>query len=254
MCMAARRDDDSLEQWAAALAPARLTGRSLADPPKPILLDEGYRLARLGEDLLGTPVGWKIGATSERGMAFLGVGEPIVGRLYAERMWHDGDIADLSGELIAAAEPEIAFRLGQPLVAGADALSVIAEVRAAAEIVRASHRDPFRLGPGFIVADNAAGLGALIGPPVPLECLDAPDTLQVSLSVAGGSTCEGRADAVLGNPLVALAWLARWLGTIPAGSWVLTGGMAPAIDLDTSRGEGRLRLDAGLHGSAHLRF
>jgi 2-keto-4-pentenoate hydratase len=245
---------DNLEAWAAGLAPARLAGGSIADPPAPITLAEGYRLAARGEGLLGTPAGWKIGATSARAMDFLGLEEPIRGRLYAERIWHDGARADLSGDRPAEAEPEIAFRLARDLVAGGDPLGAIGEAFAAAEIVRPSHPDPFRLGAGFIVADNAAGIGALIGPPIPLALLAEPAAITVALSVAGGEACVGRADAVLGNPLDALAWLARHIGTIPAGAWVLSGAMTGAIPLTAPEGEGLLRLDAGPHGSATLRF
>lgn len=248
------RDDESLLQWAAALAPARLAGRLLDDPPAPITLEDGYRLSRIGEGLLGTPAGWKIGATSERAMGFLGVGEPIVGRLYAERIWHDGALADLAGERPAEAEPEVAFRLARPLAAGEDPRASIGAVHAAAEIVRPSHPAPFLLGVGFIVADNAAGLGALIGPPIPLESLEDPASITVALSVEGGASTEGRADAVLGNPLQALAWLARRLGTVPAGSWILSGAMAPAIPLVAGESGGRLDLDAGPFGRARLRF
>ncbi len=247
--------DSALDQWAAALAPARLAGRSVIDPPAPIAVEEGYRLAQAGESLLGTPAGWKIGATSERAMAFLQVEEPIRGRVYAERIWRNGDTADLSGERAAEAEPEIAFRLARPLVAGGDPLACIGAVHAAAEIVRPSHPDPFRLGAGFIVADNAAGLGALIGPEIPLAALAAPDQVAVGISVPGGAATEGRADAVLGNPLAALAWLAQTLGEVPAGAWVLSGAMGPAISLASgATGERQLLLDAGPHGTATLRF
>lgn len=252
--MTGQGTESSLDQWAAALAPARLAGRRVIDPPAPIGLQEGYRLARTGESLLGTPAGWKVGATSARAMAFLGVTEPIMGQLYAERIWHDGDIADLSGECPVEAEPEIAFRLATPLVAGADPLASIGAVHAAAEIVRPSHPDPFRLGVGFIVADNGAGLGALIGPELPLAMLAAPEAIGVALSGPGGAATEGRADAVLGNPLAALVWLAQTLGEVPAGSWVLSGAMGPAIPLVPGEGGGRLILDAGPYGSAVLRF
>jgi 2-keto-4-pentenoate hydratase len=247
--MMREHDDDSLGQWAAALPVARLAGRSVADPPSAISLTDGYRLARLGESLLGTPAGWKIGATSEGAMAFLKIGEPIMGRLYAERIWRDGDMADLSGERPAEAEPEVAFRLERALVAGEDPLAAVGEAYAAAEIVRPSHPDPFRLGAGFIVADNAAGLGALIGPPIPLDALAAPGEIAVSLTCGEAST-SGHADAVLGNPLAALAWLAGKLGVVPAGSWVLSGAMARAIPLAGDR----LVLGAADHGSAILRF
>jgi 2-keto-4-pentenoate hydratase len=247
-------NDDELAAWAAGLAPARLTGGSIAEPPAPITLAEGYRLAMLGEGLLGTPAGWKIGATSARAMDFLGIDAPIRGRLFAERIWTDGARADLPRERPAEAEPEIAFRLARDLNAGEAPLAAVGEAFAAAEIVRPSHPDAFRLGAGFIVADNAAGIGALIGPPIPLALLAEPGDITVALSVEGGDACEGRADAVLGNPLAALAWLARDLGTVPAGAWVLSGAMAGAIPLVAPTGEERLRLDAGPHGTATLRF
>lgn len=252
--MTLTNDDRSLDQWAAALALARVTGRSLVDPPRPITLEEGYGLAQSGQNLLGTPVGWKIGATSERAMAFLGVKEPIMGRLYAERIWHDGDFADLAGERPAEAEPEIAFHLAKPLVAGAIRWLPIGAVHAAAEIVRPSYPEPFRLGAGFIVADNAAGLGALIGPPIPPDALTAPESIAVSLAVEGGATTDGSGDAVLGNPLAALAWLAQRLDVIPAGAWVLSGAMARAIPLEHGPYGGQMRLDAGPYGTATLRF
>ncbi|MEE4155268.1 MAG: hypothetical protein V2I27_14010 [Erythrobacter sp.] len=243
-----------LDAWGQALGPQRLVGGSVDEPPEPITLEMGYLLAEKGRAVLGTPAGWKIGATSERAMAFLAVREPIIGRVYAERLWRDGDRADLSGDRVAEAEPEIAFRLERPLASGAPVLGAIGEVRAAAEIVRPSHANAFALGAGFIVADNAAGVGALIGPSLPIELLQTPETLCVSLKNERGDTCEGSADEVLGNPLEALAWLAQHLGEIPAGSWVLSGAMARAIPLSAQPGMGQLVLDAGEFGTARLGY
>jgi 2-keto-4-pentenoate hydratase len=177
-----------------------------------------------------------------------------MGRLYAERIWRDGDHAPLAGDRAAEAEPEIAFHLARPLAAGGDPLASLGAAHAAAEIVRPSHPDPFRLGPGFIVADNAAGLGALIGPAIPLADLAAPEAITVALATGGGMATSGQADAVLGNPLAALVWLAGKVGGLPAGAWVLSGSMAPAIALEPAAGGGVLRLDAGRYGTATLRF
>lgn len=243
-----------IERWSEALAPQRLIGGTVPDPPGPISLEAGYLLAAKGADTLGSPAGWKIGATSAGAMEFLKVSEPIMGRLFSQRIWHDGERADLSGDRPAEAEPEIAFLLAHPLEAGDDPLAAIGEARAAAEIVRPSHDEPFRLGAGFIVADNAAGLGALIGPPIPLGRLSEPETIAVTIEVRGGGRCTGSADAVLGNPLEALRWLAARLGRIPAGSWVLSGAMARAIPLDSPTGEGELTLDAGEFGKASLAY
>jgi 2-keto-4-pentenoate hydratase len=245
---------DAVQRWAAGLAPARLAGGTIAAPPEPIGLAQGYALADAAAAALGTPAGWKVGATSDAAMAFLAVGQPIRGRLFAERLWRDGDRAPLSGDRVAEAEPEIAFRLRCELRPGDDPAAAVAEVRAAAEIVRPSHGDPFALGVGFIVADNAAGLGALLGPLLPLDALADPAGLRLALAVEGGSGTEGAADAVLGDPLRALAWLAGHLGVVAAGSWVLSGAMARAVPLLRGAGGGKLRLDAGRHGAAILHY
>lgn len=242
--------EQALIDWGAALAPARLAGGTVPDPPHPLTLEQGYAVAARQEAELGTPAGWKIGATSAGAMAFLRIGEPIRGRLFAERLWHHGSTAPLAGDRPAEAEPEVAFLLARDLLAGQDPRAAIAELRAAAEIVRPSHSRAFELGAGFIVADNAAGLGALLGPPLPPSLLDTPAALCIALQ-AGDARTEGSADAVLGNPLEALAWLARTLGRVPAGSWVLSGAMARAVPLPPS---GQLFLDAGPHGRAALRL
>jgi 2-oxo-3-hexenedioate decarboxylase/2-keto-4-pentenoate hydratase len=247
-------DLGGLMEWSASLGPARLAGATVADPPAPIALATGYRLAKAQARVLGTPAGWKIGATSASAMEFLGVNEPIMGRLYAERVWHDGDRADLKGDRPAEAEPEIAFLLAKSLRAGEDTLDAVGEARAAAEIVRPSHDEPFRLGAGFIVADNAAGLGALIGPPIPLDAMAQPEAIEIALATSGGARCAGTGDAVLGDPTAALSWLATQLGEIPAGSWVLSGAMARAIPLEGDAGSGRLLLDAGPFGTARLLY
>lgn len=241
--------ESRLLAWADGLAPARLAGGTLGDPPCRLTLAEGYGLADRAAPALGTPAGWKVGATSAGAMAFLGIEAPIRGRLFAERIWRDGDRADLSGDRPAEAEPEIAIRLDEGLAPAVDPRTVAWQAFAAAEIVRPSHPRPFDLGAGFIVADNAAGLGALIGPAIPCEALDDPAGLALTLTTSGGARTRGTADAVLGNPLDALAWLARTVGGLPAGTLVLTGAMARSIPL--APGD-RLGLDAGAWGTAGL--
>lgn len=240
---------DALARWGKPLAAVRLAGGTMPDPPGPITLPVGYALADRVAPGLGRMAGWKIGATSEGGMAFLGVAEPIRGRLFAERVWRNGGRADLAGDRPAEAEPEVALVMARDLVAGGDPRAAIGAVHAAAEIVRPSHGAPFRLGVGFIVADNAAGLGVLLGPALPMAVLDAPEQLSIGLRGTDGAETRGTADAVMGNPLEALAWLARVLGVVPAGSLVMTGAMARAVPI---AGNGLLVLEAGAHGTATL--
>lgn len=247
--------DEHLIAWGARLAAARLQGGTMPDPPCPITLAQGYGLADRAAPALGAMVGWKIGATSDNAMAFLGIAEPIRGRIFAERVWKDGDTALLAGARPAEAEPELAFVLAHDLVAGGDPAAAVGAVHAAAEIVRPSHGAPFRLGAGFIVADNAAGLGVLIGPQLPLTVLDSPERVRIAIRGPDGATAAGTADAVMGHPFHALAWLARHLGRVPAGSLVLAGAMARAIPIagpPASEASGTLTLDAGVHGTARL--
>lgn len=241
--------DEALRRWGNDLAAARLRGGTLRDPPGPIALADGYRLADAAAPGLGTPAGWKIGATSSGAMAFLKIDEPIRGRLFAERIWRDGAQVDLSGDRAAEAEPEIALWLARDCPAGGDPLAAVGAACFAAEIVRPSHSKPFELGAGFIVADNAAGLGALLGPPLDPAALAHPAALTLTLSTGDGEKTTGTADAVLGGPLGSLQWLAGGIGIVPAGSWILTGAMARAIPV----AEGQtLLLDAGPHGRASL--
>ncbi len=243
--------DPELARWAARLAPARLSGGHVPDPPCPITLAVGYAIAEETAPELGTAAGYKIGATSSAAMAALGIAEPIRGRLFAERIWSDGAAIAVPGVRPPEAEPEVAIRLALPLAPGADPRPAIGAVRLAAEIVRATHADPFALGPGFIVADNAAGLGALLGPPLPPAALDQPAAIVATLSVDGGPATRGSADAVLGSPLAALGWLAATLGGLAAGQWVLTGAMARAIPVPPGA---TLRLDGGALGATSASF
>jgi 2-keto-4-pentenoate hydratase len=241
--------DAVLDAWGDRLAEARLTGGLVGDPPRRLTLAEGYALAARATARWGEAIGWKVGATSAAAQAFLGVDSPIFGRLFAGRVWHDGERCGAPGERDLEAEPEVALRLGRPLAPGDDPLGAVAQAWLAAEIVRPSHPRPFDHGAGFIVADNAAGVGALLGPELPLEALDEPATIEARLSVEDGTETSGNAEAVLGNPLHALAWLAAEAGGLPAGALVLTGAMARAIPVPRGC---ILRLDGGRWGSARL--
>lgn len=235
--------------YARQLAEARLNGTEAPAPPRWLSLQEGYAFQAHAAELLGTPAGWKIGATSREAMEALGVREPVRGRVFLERMYEDGAVIDLPGEL--AAEPEVMFVLGRDLGPTDDPRSAVARAAFAAEIVRATRKDALEHGPGFVVADNAASLAVLVGPDLPLEALVSPAAIRATLSVEGGESTKGSADAVLGDPLIALGWLAQSTGGLSAGSVVLTGAMAAAIPVPKGS---RLTLICAPFGSASGRF
>lgn len=236
-----------MDEWAEALAAARLRGGESPAPPRRLTLDEGYAAQARVAARLGAAVGWKVGATSDGAMRFLGVAEPIRGRLFAERIFADG--AEIVAPAPVEAEPEVMLALGRDLPPDADPRPAVARAALTAELVRPTRPDPFEQGVGFIVADNAAAWGVLAGPDLPLEALGDPAGIRAMLT-AGDARTEGAADAVLGDPLRALAWLARHLGGLRAGDVVMTGAMARAIPVPAGA---TLTLDCA-HGRASAKI
>ena len=221
---------------AAALARARISG-SLASPPTPLTLAEGYVVAAALYPLLGTPLGWKVGATSAGAQAFLGTTEPIRGRLYGERIWYAGD-ADISGSRPCEVEPEVVLRAGADLAFDAAWFGI--------ELNRSSFAEPFAHGVGAVVADNAASVGLLIGPAIPLAALDDPASLVATILADGIEVARGAGDAVLDDPRRAYDWLRSCVELRP-GDLVATGAMGRSAVV--ARGT-RLKLDAGRFGTA----
>ena len=222
---------------AASLVAARLSG-GLVPQPGPLSLTEGYAVAAKLYPRLGTPAGWKIGATSAGAQAFLEVAEPIRGRLYAERIWREGDVLT-PGDRSLEVEPEIVLRVGADLEPDAAWFGI--------ELNRPSFADAFAAGVGCIVADNAASVGLLRGPSIPLAALDDPARLVATILADGIEIAHGSADAVLGDPRRAYAWLRATVELKP-GALVATGAMGRSA----LAGRGTvLTLDAGRFGLAN---
>lgn len=219
---------DEIETLARRLAAARLAGTLLADMPA-LDLATGRRVqAALAPHLagaLGPQCGWKLGATSAGAMAFLGVSEPIVGRLFAARVWIGQPDATIAATVGLEAEPEVILQLDDRLEVAAAWLG--------AEFNRPAIPDPFTLGAGSIVADNAASFAILCALPLPPAELARPAGIAAALRIDGQDRCEGRADAVLDGPLSALAELKRLLADDPRGlrpgDYIATGAMCRSI-------------------------
>lgn len=223
-----------------SLAAARLAG-TLVPAPGPLTLAEGYAVAEALYPLLGTAAGWKVGATSAGAQAFLKVAEPIRGRLYAERIWKAGDIA-LPGARPLEVEPEIVLRVGPDLAPDAAWFGI--------ELNRPSYAEPFACGVEAIVADNAASVGLLLGPALPLAALDAPAALIAAIIADGVEVARGSADAVLGNPRASYDWL-RSVVELQPGELVATGAMTRSAVV--ARGA-TLVLDCGAYGRAEFKL
>lgn len=224
---------------------------------------EGYAIQAHYEALSGTPIiGWKIAATSAAGQAHIGVDGPIAGRLLAERVFEDGATLSFGHNRMAVAEPEFAFRMGQDLPPRADdyteseVLAAVAALHAAIEVPD-SRFDPFeQAGGAQLIADNACTHDFVLGPAMP-DTWRETDLSQhkVTISVEGKETHEGIGANVLGDPRIALTWIANELSRygigLKAGHVVTTG--TCATPMPVSAGD-HVVADFGALGSVRLGF
>jgi 2-keto-4-pentenoate hydratase len=179
-------------------------------------------------------VGRKIGLTAKVVQKQLGVDEPDFGMLFADMALADGEEV-AKGRLIAPkVEAEVAFVMGkditteQPTVA--DVLRAVDFVIPAIEIVDSRVAD-WKINIVDTVADNAsAGLFTLGCEPKLLRKLDLRHCGMV-IESKGEPICVGAGAAAMGNPVVAMLWLARTMARVgrplKAGDVVMSGSLGP---------------------------
>lgn len=184
-------------------------------------------------------IGRKIGLTSPAMQQQMGVGEPDFGELWESRRFEAVEgVADVALEqfIQPRVEGEVAFLMGEDLagpgVTPAEAQGAADAAALAIEIVDSRIED-WRIQLVDTVADNASYGGFVLGPWS--EALLASDLAgtEFELDRHGEVLVHERGAAVLGGPLVAVAWLANKLATfgsgIRAGDVVLSGSFGGAI-------------------------
>jgi 2-keto-4-pentenoate hydratase len=183
-----------------------------------------------------TIVGAKIGLTSRAVQAQLGVDQPDFGTLFADMAVPDGEAVPANPLIQPKAEAEIAFVLKRgpdpARLTAAELLACVDHVLPAIEIVD-SRIANWDIGIVDTVADNASsGLFVLGTTPVPLSALDLRLCGMV-LEKNGDPVSFGAGAACLGNPLHALAWLARTMAGVGRplgpGDIVLSGALGPMV-------------------------
>ncbi len=202
---------------------------------RPANREEAYAIqaevARLSAQAL---FGWKIAATSADGQKHIGVDGPIAGRLLAGRVMQSGAQLELGQNLMKVAEAEFAFRMGKPLpprpedYSTQEVLAAVETLHPAIEIPDSRYTDFACVGAPQLIADNACACWFVVGPAAGV------DWRRYDLS--GHAVNAWRNDAlaaqgtganVLGDPRLALTWLANELRThgigLGAGETVTTG-------------------------------
>lgn len=241
-------------------------GRRLALLPealRPRTRAEGYAIQARVERHSAKPVfGWKIAATSKAGQAHIGVDGPMAGRLLAERVLPDGGSTPLGANHMRVAEVEFAFRMGRDLTPRAapystgEVLAAVDTLHPAIEIPDSRYDDFVTVGAPHLIADNACAHLVVVG------AAAKTDWRKLDLAAhKGRGENEGRFERegsganVLGDPRIALAWLAnelRGLGlTLARGQTVITGTCVKPIEVEAGD---RVIADLGSLGGLSIRF
>jgi 2-keto-4-pentenoate hydratase len=182
----------------------------------------------------GVRVGRKIGLTSVAVQHQLGVGTPDFGSLLDEMVVAPGGVVAAGILIQPKIEAEVAFLLSGDLDGQLDTVDdvrmAVEGAMAALEIVDSRVAD-WDITYADTVADNASsGLYVISDRLVPLVEAEPVDVAMV-LCVNGSTASEGTGRACLGDPLLALLWLARTLrdlgDPLRAGEVVLSGALGP---------------------------
>lgn len=202
-------------------------------------LDDAYaiqqRQVRSWLDAGRTLLGRKVGLTSVAMQRQMGVDQPDHGVLRDDMFQVEHEPIDLAGYLSPRVEPEIALVLGRDLsgpgVTLAAAAAAVDFVLPALEIIDSRIRD-WKISIVDTIADNASSGGVVLGgSPVPLRDADVR-LCGCNLYGNGDLIATGAGGAVLGSPLISLAWLANTLGRfgegLRAGQVVLPGSVTAA--------------------------
>jgi 2-keto-4-pentenoate hydratase len=223
---------------------------------------EAYAIqGRLENDASGKLFGWKIAATSSAGQKHINVDGPMAGRILPETVIADGGTASMAGNEMRVAEPEFAFRMQADLPPRSSAYSVrevvdaVATLHPAIEIPDSRFSDFVSAGAAQIIADNACAHLFVLGAPTRSDwrALDLVEEKPVITLRERQFTGHGK--NVLGDPLIALTWLAnelRELGiTLRAGEVVTTGTCHPPLPIQSGD---VFAADFGAIGKVSVRF
>ncbi len=180
--------------------------------------------------------GWKAGLTSKAKMNQMGVQVPSIGFLL-ENMYRPEGSAVRTDEMVhPRAEREVAFvtkkRLAGASCSRAEVLAATDFVIPAIEIID-SRFSGFKFDLPSVVADNGSSARYVTGGRARLpEELDL-ESLGVVLEKNGELVATGASAAVMGHPADAIALLVKVLHELglelPAGSFVMSGGITEAI-------------------------
>ncbi|MGW2405524.1 2-keto-4-pentenoate hydratase [Streptomyces sp. NPDC001739] len=181
--------------------------------------------------------GHKVGLSSPVMQRMMRVDEPDYGHLLDDMELTSGVPVPVSRYCFPRVEVEVGFVLGDDLpgedCTPADVLAATERIVPALELIDSRIRD-WRISIADTIADNASSAGYVIGEGRAPRERDLT-AIDARLFSGGELLAEGRSDAVLGDPAVSVAWLARTVARfgvpLKKGHLVLPGSCTRAVDV-----------------------
>ncbi|MFE7356164.1 2-keto-4-pentenoate hydratase [Streptomyces sp. NPDC057543] len=181
--------------------------------------------------------GHKVGLSSPVMQQMMGVDEPDYGHLLDDMELRPETPVSAARYCYPRIEVEVGFVLGADLpgenCTEADVLAATERVVPALELIDSRILD-WRIRIADTIADNASAAGYVIGEGRDPHELDLK-AIDARLTSGGELLAEGRSDAVLGDPVVSVAWLARTVARfgvpLKKGHVVLPGSCTRAVDV-----------------------
>ena len=182
-------------------------------------------------------IGHKVGLSSAAMQQMMGVDEPDYGHLLDDMAVFENIPVPVANYLYPRVEVEVGFILADDLPGANctedDVLAATAAFAPSIELIDTRIKN-WEIKLCDTIADNASSAGWVLGTgrvspkDIDITAIDAV------LRCNGEVIAEGRSDAVLGNPVTAVAWLARKVDSfgvrLRAGDVVLPGACMRAID------------------------
>lgn len=235
----------------------------IPDSNRPKTRAEGYAVQALLESKSAHPLfGWKIAATSTAGQTHINVDGPLAGRILAERVVPYGAPVRLGPNRMRVAEIEFAFLMGQDLpprvepYSQAEVMRAVRTLHLAVEVPDSRYADFQAAGAAQLIADSACADQFVLGPEAAADWRRHDlSSLRVTGTAIGRPAHEGSGANVLGDPRIALTWLANELSrhgvALRAGQVVTTGTCVIPLPIEPG---GAVVGDYGPLGRMEVRF
>ena len=257
---------EQIELAASTLWKAATSGRPMVGLPESVVprtRAEGYAVQQALARLSGQQAyGWKIASTSLAGQKHLNVDGPFGGRLFIDRVIPMTQPISLTGNGMKVGEAEFAFRMAKDLPPRSspynveDVMASVGAVYPAIELPDSRYIEYTNVGVPSLIADNACAHEFVLGDEVKIDWRRVDlSKHRVIVKRNGEPNCEGIGANVLGDPRIALTWLANELNAyglmLRAGETITTGTCVVPFAL---RGGDRFTADFGRLGSVTISF